>query len=115
MKKAALLLTVLCFFIPSIALAGNIFIEEGDLFIAPSYDAFFAHTGLEPSEDLAALGIGKSISAKVANPKQTGKLFREHILMGDTITITRKKNQVLMLTSDKSKAKVKIACEMLKK
>lgn len=115
MKKTAILITVLCIFIPSIVFGGNIFIEEGDLFIANNLDSFFADTGLDSSIELQGLSVGETITAKVANPKQASKFFGEQILMNDKVGIKRIEEDVLDLASGKIQKRVKVTGKLLGK
>lgn len=113
MKRAILFLTALLFFVPSLSLAGNIFIEEGDLF--SSQDSFFSATGLASSTKLQGIGVGKTIRAKVANPKQASKFFREHILMNEGVGIKRIGEDVLDLAHGKTTRRVKVTGKLLGK
>ena len=115
MKKIVSLMVALLFFAPGFSSAGNIFIEEGDLFIANNLDSFFANTGLDSSIELQGLSVGETITAKVTNPKQASKFFREHILMNDKVGIKRIEEDVLDLASGKIQKKVKVTGKLLGK
>ncbi len=113
MKRIVFVLVALLFLVPSFSSAGNIFIEEGDLFIAKSLDSFLANTGLNPSIKLQGLSVGETITAKVTNPQQASKFFGEQILMNEGVGIKRIEEDVLDLAYGKIQRRVKVTGKLL--
>ena len=102
MRKTAVWVGVICLLVPSIVFGGNIFIEEGDLFIGTSLEDLCDHIGIPMPMALASLAPGEQVDVKVTNPKAAGKFFREHILMGDAISIIKNDDQTMGVTHVKS-------------
>ena len=76
--KRLFLIAAMVLMMVSTALAGNIFIEEGDLFIA---------TSLNNAADLKNIPVGKGITAKVEDAKAMHKLGFKDVKVGREILL----------------------------